>query len=181
MWISDEWYFSLRRPLSCPRSWRWPAARKHGVIGDAYVNSQRVWLLFLLTCHSLVIRWSFLTGIVWISRGHVVIFLLCKHCILGRVTESSGGQLRGWGNLKWAFDLVWGCLWPGIHQANLPQGPCLTGTSEVSTYANITHSMSALKSCSCTPLLSWMAKEKHHSFLPAPFANILANNMRVIF
>lgn len=54
------------------------------------------------------------------------------------------------------------------------------GTSEVSTYANITHSMSALKSCSCTPLLSWMAKEKHHSFLPAPFANIFANSMRVI-
>ena len=46
-----------------------------------------------------------------------MIFLLCKHCILGRVTESSGGQLRGWGNLKWAFDLVWGWLWPGIHQA----------------------------------------------------------------
>ena len=54
------------------------------------------------------------------------------------------------------------------------------GTSEVSTYANITHSMSALKSCSCTPLLSWMAKEKHHSFLPALFANIFANSMRVI-
>lgn len=49
MWISDEWYFSLRRPLSCPRSWRWPVARKHGVIGDAYE------FLLFFNSHSLVI------------------------------------------------------------------------------------------------------------------------------
>ena len=32
-------------------------------------------------------------------------FLLHKHCLLGRVTPSSGGQLRGWDNLKWVGGL----------------------------------------------------------------------------
>lgn len=61
--------------------------------------------------------------------SNVVMFLLHKHCLLGRVTPSSGGQLRGWDNLKW-----------------------------VSAYTNTPHNMTALKPYSCTPILTWLAK-----------------------
>lgn len=61
--------------------------------------------------------------------SHAGLFLLSKHCLLGRVTDSSGGQLRGWDNLKWASACV-----------------------------NTPHNVGALKPYSLTPLLSWLAK-----------------------
>ena len=48
---------------------------------------------------------SRLTGALKNSAGNVMLFLLHKHTLLGRVTPSSGGQLRGWDNLKWVSGL----------------------------------------------------------------------------